>query len=160
MGRRSRSVTWWRSSASRVAAASPAKPPPTTTTRISARERAQLRRSELADRDRHLLAARHLRSAVPDVEPRALELLEEGIVDVAHDLGNHELAALGAADGGAGAQVVRAGALRLELHHASEAGPIPAGEQVLFGDAERAQVLGRQIDAAAARVLGHVAEDV
>src|SRR6185437_16056673 len=103
----------------RVAAASPAKPPPMTTTcfmRSCARvELVPLGLGEVAERDAHLVAPPHRRLLAEDVEVARLDLLEERVIDVAHDLGDDQLRALVRRDRRPRAQLVRARARRLEL---------------------------------------------
>src|SRR4051794_34254660 len=98
---------------SRVAAARPAKPPPMTTTSFigwlisrASDELVDLRAREVAERDAHLVAARHGRLGAEDVELARLDALEQRVVDVAHDLGDDQLGALVARQRRPRAQVV------------------------------------------------------
>jgi len=52
------------------------------------------------------------------------------------------------------------GAIRLELHQPQELGSAIAAGQVVFGNAEARQVVLRQVDAAASRILADVAQNI
>src|SRR6201996_901551 len=156
----SKTVTSWPACVARTAAARPAQPAPTTATLTERSAAAPLRLA----RDPQLAQRRQRDALVQHLEAAGLDLAQQAAIDVAHhQRGPLRVAILGRQQ--RERLVVEAmRALGLELHQRREAVAVAPGRVALEDlgglDVELLQLGDRQVDAATARVVADVADDV
>ena len=110
--------------------------------------------------DERALGTGHANARREHVVVRRLDAREDRVVDAAHDLGSHEAAGVGRRQLPGGAAIVVVRAIALERQQRRHLWSHLAAAQVFLGHTKPDQILRRQVDAPAAQIDGHVADDV
>src|SRR5881394_4620509 len=107
-------------------------------------------------RDPELAHRRERYAALQHLEGVAADLVEQRAIDRRHDEPCALVAPVLGSEAPESVGVVRLRAVGLELHQAHEFGASAAREDVLDGEPETRELVGREVHAVAARILAHV----
>src|SRR5688572_14151808 len=158
----SKTLTWSPASVARTAAVSPAQPAPMTASRFNAAASTLLPVG--AHRDPHLAQRRQCDALVQHAEAVDLDLAQQRAVDLRHRQARSLRAPVGRGQERDGLVVGAMRTLGLELHQRAETLAVAPGclalEQLLRLDVEALELIHRQVDATATRVVTDVADDV